>query len=452
MRPIPVLGAGLAGSEAAWQLAEAGWKVELFEMRPVVTTPAHQTEHCAELVCSNSLGSMLPNRAGGVLQAELKALGCHLLMVAEVHAVPAGNALAVDRDAFAADVTRQLEAHPRIQLRRQEVKVIPEGPCIVATGPLTSPDLADHIEQLAGTEHLAFFDAISPVVTAESLDRKIIFPASRWQVGNGDYLNVPLNRQEYETFVEDLLGAEKHQLKDFESQDPRAKIFFERCLPIEILAQRGVETLRFGPMRPVGLFDPQTGKRPYAVIQLRMENQLGTLFNLVGFQTNLKYEEQKRVLRKLPGLKDVQFARLGSMHRNTFLNSPQLLTSNLEWKTRPGLCFAGQITGMEGYLGNVASGLIAARTLQQRLQGNEPHPLPINTLIGALTHHVAHAPSQNFQPMKAEFGLLPPLLEKTPKKVRGDAYAARSADELTRHLHNVGRPNHPPNPLAASSD
>lgn len=439
-RPVPVIGAGLAGSEAALQIADAGFAVRLSEMRPVVPTPAHQTDNAAELVCSNSLGSKLPDRAAGVLQAEMRALGCVLLDDADACSVPAGQALAVDRDAFGERVTARLQAHPNIELVREEVKVVPDGDVVVvASGPLTSEALATDLARLSGIEHLAFFDAIAPVVEADSLNRDVIFAASRWGKGDADYLNVPLDKDQYLAFVDGLLSAEKHELKQFESADPRAKQFFERCLPIEILAARGVETLRFGPMRPVGLDDPRTGRWPYAVIQLRQENTLGTLFNMVGFQTNLRYPEQERLFRTLPGMENAEFSRLGSMHRNTFVNAPKLLTDVLEWQQRQGLFLAGQITGMEGYLGNIGSGLVAGRNAVARLRGETPLPLPTTTLLGALCHHVAYSPSGDFQPMKAEFGLLPPFYPPVHKKQRKAAYAARSADELAAFLHN-GRP------------
>jgi methylenetetrahydrofolate--tRNA-(uracil-5-)-methyltransferase len=436
-RPVPVVGAGLAGSEAALQIAEAGFSVRLHEMRPLVQTPAHQSSDAAELVCSNSLGSKLPDRAAGVLQAELRALGCWLLVDADAHSVPAGQALAVDRAEFAKAVTRRLEAHPLIELVREEVEKIPlDEVTVLASGPLTSEPLAEDLAILAGRENLSFFDAIAPVVVADSLDRSVIFAASRWGKGSADYLNIPLEKNHYQDFVAAVLEAETHDLKDFEAADPRAKQFFERCLPIEILAARGHETLRYGPMRPVGLDDPRTDRWPYAVIQMRKENTLGTLYNLVGFQTNLRYPEQERILRTLPGMQNAEFERLGSMHRNTFLDAPRLLTSCLEWRERQGLFLAGQITGMEGYLGNIGSGVIAGRNAVLRLQGLEPAALPATTLLGALTQHVAHSPSGNFQPMKAEFGLLPPLFPAVHKSQRKAAYAGRSADELATFLHN----------------
>ena len=435
MEPIPVVGAGLAGSEAAWQLAEAGLEVRLFEMRPVRPTAAHRSDRCAELVCSNSLGSSLPDRAAGVLQAELEALGCRLLTLAREHAVPAGRALAVDRDAFAAAVTATLQAHPRIELVREEVLAVPQAPVtVVASGPLTSDALAGDLERLAGSEHLFFFDALAPVVTADSLDHSVVFRASRWEDGPGDYLNIPLERQDYDALVEGLLRAERHELKDFEAADPRASQFFERCLPVEILAARGHEALRYGPLRPIGLRDPRTGKGAYAVVQLRTENREGTLYNLVGFQTNLRYGAQEELLRSLPGMAHAEFVRLGSMHRNTFLRSPRVLRDTLEWRDRPGLFLAGQITGMEGYLGNIGSGLLAGRNAARRALGEPPETLPATTLLGALAQHVATAPPQSFQPMKAEFGLLPPLDPPAHKRVRNERRAARSAADLADHL------------------
>ncbi len=442
MEPVPVVGAGLAGSEAAWQLAEAGFPVRLHEMRPLVATPAHQSDRCAELVCSNSLGSKLPDRAGGVLQAELRALGCKLLELAEAHAVPAGQALAVDRGAFADAVTAALEAHPRIEIVRGELPTVPEDPvAVVATGPLTSEALAQDLARLAGAEHLSFFDAVAPVVAADSLDRSVVYAASRWGKGEGaDYLNVPLEKDHYEALVDGLLDAERHELKDFEAADPRAKQFFERCLPVEVLAARGRDALRYGPLRPVGLDDPRTGRWPYAVIQLRTENAAGSLYNLVGFQTNLRYGEQERLLRALPGMEGAEFARLGSMHRNTFLCSPRVLTAAMEWRDRPGLFVAGQLTGMEGYLGNIGSGLLAGRNAVRRLRGAEPELLPDETLLGCLARHVAEAHAESFQPMKAEFGLLPSLPGRPRRDQRKRLRAARSAEALQDHLRRFPMP------------
>ncbi|HBF22564.1 MAG TPA: methylenetetrahydrofolate--tRNA-(uracil(54)-C(5))-methyltransferase (FADH(2)-oxidizing) TrmFO [Planctomycetes bacterium] len=440
--PIPILGAGLAGSEAAWQLAEAGIDVRLFEMRPHIQTPAHQTPLCAELVCSNSLGSVLPDRAAGLLQMELEALSCHLLEVAKSCAVPAGSALAVDRDTFAEKVTQDLKNHPRIEIVREEVQKVPEDAVsIVATGPLTSESLAADIQKLAGQEHLSFFDAIAPVVTVASLDTEIVFRASRREEGNGDYWNAPLNREEYEAFIASLLSASTHTPKEFETAHPEAPRFFERCLPIEILAARGDDSLRFGPMRPVGLTDPRTGEEPWAVLQMRQENLSGTLANLVGFQTHIRHGEQEALLRTIPGMSNAEFARLGSIHRNTFLDSPRLLEPTLEWRNQAGLFMAGQITGMEGYLGNIGSGLLAALGALSRINGTEPVPLPRTTLLGALALHVAKSPSGNFQPMKVQFGLLPPLLGKMGKAERRKKLIERSMDDLGTHRQNPSFPS-----------
>jgi methylenetetrahydrofolate--tRNA-(uracil-5-)-methyltransferase len=439
--PLHVVGAGLAGSEAALQLAGWGHEVVLWEMRPEVPTAAHQTANAAELVCSNSLGSRLPDRAGGVLQAELRALGCRLLPLAEATAVPAGAALAVDRDRFGEAVTAALEAEPRIELRRAELQELPpfspEHPAVVASGPLTSPALAEAIQAACGREHLAFFDALAPVVTADSLDRSVIFAAARWGNGDPDYLNIPLDKEQYLAFHAALLDAEAHPLKDFEAADPRAKLFFERCLPIEQLAARGLDALRYGPMRPVGLDDPRTGRRPWAVIQLRRENVAGTLYNLVGCQTNVRHGAQETLLRSLPGMAEAEFVRLGSMHRNTFLDSPELLDAGLMLEKTPGLFFAGQITGMEGYLGNIGSGLIAALGAARLARGEEAAIPPDTTLLGALCRHVASSPARPFQPMKAEFGLLPPLVPARRKAERRQAYAARSAAAMETFRHNL---------------
>ncbi|HJM38903.1 MAG TPA: methylenetetrahydrofolate--tRNA-(uracil(54)-C(5))-methyltransferase (FADH(2)-oxidizing) TrmFO [Planctomycetota bacterium] len=444
---IPVIGAGLAGSEAAWQIAEAGLNVSLFEMRPEHSTPAHQSSDCAELVCSNSLGSTLPDRAAGVLQTEIATLQSMLLEEARKTAVPAGQALAVDREKFAHAVTARLEAHPRIELVREEVQSIPKDPvCVLATGPLTSEAMAKSIADLAGSENLAFFDAIAPVVTGESLDSDIIFRASRWQAKeedgvSGDYFNVPLDKDDYEQLVDALLSAEKHPIKDFEAQDTHAKSFFERCLPVEVLASRGRDALRYGPLRPVGLFIPGSGKRPYAVVQLRTENKGGTLWNLVGFQTNLRYGAQEELLRSLPGMQNAEFVRLGSMHRNTFLCSPKLLNSALEWEARPGLFVAGQLSGMEGYLGNIGSGLLAGRNAVRKARGGPLENLPKDTLLGALALHVSEAPPEGFQPMKAEFGILPPLPRGIRKNDRRKVRAQRSKSALASHLESNPFPN-----------
>lgn len=439
---VNIIGAGLAGSEAALQLAADGIRVRLYEMRPQKHTAAHEGGNCAELVCSNSLGSKLPDRAGGVLQAELRSLGCKLLPVAEQCAVPAGGALAVDRQQFSEVVTAAIKAEPLIELCREEVRTIPsDGFTIVASGPLTSDALANDIQRLSGNDNLAFFDAIAPVVVAESLNTEVIFAAARYDNGDADYLNIPLDKEQYYAFVDELLAAEKHAPKDFEANDPKAKQFFERCLPVEIIAARGRDSLRFGPMRPVGLDDPRTGHWAYGIIQLRKENLQGSLYNLVGFQTNLTYGEQERVLRTLPGMEKVEFARLGSMHRNTFLNSPQMLDATMQFRKQQGLFFAGQICGMEGYLGNIGSGLIAALNMARLIAGQELVCPPRETLLGALCHHVSESPATSFQPMKAEFGLLTPLIPPVKKKLRKQAYADRSDAKMQEFRHNMSESN-----------
>lgn len=448
MRPAVVVGAGLAGAEAAWQLATAGVPVLLFEMRPARRTAVHRTGLCAELVCSNSMGSSLEDRAAGVLQAELEALGSLLLRCARAAAVPAGQALAVDRTAFAEAVTAALESHPLVEIAREEVRAVPDSPiCVLATGPLTSDALAADLQARAGAANLHFFDAVSPVVVADTLDASALFRASRYGHGGPDYWNVPLDRPRYEWLVAELQRAERHPLRDFETADPRARRFFERCVPVEVLAARGRDALRFGPLRPVGLRDPRTGRRPYAVLQLRPESRAGTLYNLVGFQTSLRHGEQERILCGLPGFGRAEFARLGSMHRNTYLCAPRLVRPTLEWRERPGLFIAGQIAGMEGYLGNIGSGLLAGRNAARRFFGAEPEELPGTTVLGALSAHVAEAPADGFQPMKAEFGLLPPLPGGAPQGPRNRALAARSAADLAAHL----RRNPMPAPAGAAA-
>lgn len=435
MRPIMVIGGGLAGSEAAWQIAEQGLDVELYEMRPHRQTPAHVTDKLAELVCSNSLGSKLPDRAAGLLKTELLRLGSMVLRAAFETALPAGGALAVDREAFAERVTRQIEAHPRIRVTRQEVTEIPtDRPVVVASGPLTSDALAEEIARLTGQEHLYFFDAIAPTVYAESINMEIAFRASRYGRGEeeeGDYINCPLNEEEYNRFVDALLEAETIELRPFEQrmwEDPR---FFEGCLPVEIIARRGRLALAYGPMRPVGLIDPRTGRRPFAVVQLRQDNLAGTLYNMVGFQTNLKIGEQRRVFRMIPGLEEAEFARYGMMHRNTFINSPTLLHPTLQFRRRDDLFFAGQITGVEGYVGNIATGLVAGLNVARLVRGQAPITFPPTTMLGGLCHYISHAEPKEFQPMKANFGILPPLERRVRnKRERYRAYVERALADL----------------------
>lgn len=443
MTDLIIIGGGLAGSEAAWQAAQRGIKVRLFEMRPQVQTGAHQTSDLAELVCSNSLGSNLPDRASGLLKEEARLLGSMLLECAQEAALPAGGALAVDRELFAQKVTERIETHPNIEIVREEVREIPNTPAIIASGPLTSPALSQAIAALSGEDHLFFFDAIAPVIHADSINMKIAFRASRYGTGEqeqGDYINCPLTKEEYYAFVEALLRAERIELRSFEEtikSGVKAGQFFEGCLPVEIIAERGLDSLAFGPMRPVGLRDPRTGKRPYAVVQLRQDNLAGSLYNMVGFQTNLKFPEQKRVFRMIPGLENAEFLRYGQMHRNTFIASPRLLRPTLQFRGRGDLFFAGQITGVEGYMGNIATGLLAGVNAARLLQGEQPLTLPQTTMLGALCHYVTHADLKDFQPMKANFGILPPLEGKVHKRERGRAYAERALADLHALLHGV---------------
>lgn len=439
-----VIGGGLAGSEAAWQAAERGLNVILYEMRPGLATGAHTGGLLAELVCSNSLGSDLPDRAAGVLKAELRRLDSLLMRLADASALPAGGALAVDRDGFAQRVTQAIETHARIQVVREEAKEIPAGAVVIASGPLTSQALSSAIQTLTGREHLYFFDAIAPIVLLESINLEIAFRASRYTYGepeSGDYINCPFTRDEYQTFVDALLGSQRIVLKSFElaleqGVEAGAHAFFEGCLPVEIIASRGRESLAFGPMRPVGLKDPRTGRRPYAVLQLRQDNLAGSLYNMVGFQTNLTFAEQRRIFRMAPGLERAEFARYGQMHRNTFIYSPEHLHPSLQSRSRPDLFFAGQITGVEGYVGNIATGLLAGWNAARLFHGLPPVELPAETMLGALCHYVTHADAADFQPMKANFGILPPLVDTTVrgKRARGALFAARASQSLEAYL------------------
>lgn len=428
---LTIIGGGLAGTEAAWQAAQRGITVSLYEMRPVRQTPAHVSDRLAELVCSNSLGSDLPDRAPGLLKAEVRRLDSLIMQAADEAAVPAGGALAVDREKFAEAVTRRIESHPLIELRREEVTHIPATPAIIATGPLTSDALAKEIAVLSSKEYLYFYDAVSPIVEVDSINMDIAFRASRYGRGEqeeGDYINCPLDETEYNRLVQALRTAERIELKQFEQEDEH---FFEMCLPVEEIARRGDQALAFGPMRPVGLTDPRTGRRPYAVLQLRQDNLAGTLYNMVGFQTNLKWGEQQRVFRLIPGLEWAEFMRYGMMHRNTYLNSPMLLLPTMQFRTRPDLFFAGQITGVEGYVGNAATGLLAGLNAARLLRGQSPLTPPPTTMLGALCHYVTHAESKDFQPMKANFGLMPPLERKIRnKQARYQAYAERALRDL----------------------
>ena len=439
---ITVVGGGLAGSEAAWQAAQRGVRVTLYEMRPAVMTPAHRTSHLAELVCSNSLGSNLPDRAPGLLKEELRTLHSLILACADANAVPAGGALAVGREAFSEAVTARVESDPLISLRREELQRIPpEGIVVLATGPLTSPALTQEISALAGQEHLYFYDAMAPIVTLESVDMGRAFRASRYGRGEEDYINCPMTREEYERFVDELFKAETIPLRDFESEDPH---FFEACLPVEVIARRGREAMAFGPLKPVGLTDPRSGYRPYAVVQLRQDNLTGTLYNLVGFQTNLKWGEQKRVFSLIPGLEHAEFVRYGQMHRNTFLNSPALLDASMECRRRRGLFFGGQITGTEGYIGSTGSGYVAGLNAARLVRGLPLLAFPPTTMLGALCQYVSSAEPVGFQPMKPNFGVMPPLQASLRRKRERDAaYAERSLADLRDFIarHKVLTPS-----------
>lgn len=439
-----VVGGGLAGCEAAWQAAELGIQVTLYEMRPARSTGAHVTGDLAELVCSNSLGSNLPDRASGLLKEELRQLRSLLLACAEAVALPAGGALAVDREAFSHKVSDALAQHPRILLVREEVKVIPDQPVIIASGPLTSPDLAASIAHMSGESNLFFYDAIAPIVFAGSIDMTVAFRASRYQKGSqpeGDYINCPLDKDQYEAFVQYLITAERIELKEFEHEmelGVRAGLseYFEGCLPVEVLARREMKSLAFGPMRPVGLTNPRTGRWPYAVVQLRQDNLAGDLYNLVGFQTNLTYAEQRKIFRQIPGLTGAEFIRFGQMHRNTFIASPKLLKPTLQSVSRQDLFFAGQIVGVEGYMGNIGSGLLAGMNAARYLRGLPLMEMPTTTMLGALCHYITHAEMQDFQPMKANFGIIPPITPaiKMGKHERALAARERSLRDLAQTI------------------
>ena len=421
---VTIVGAGLAGCEAAWQLVRRGVPVRLIEMKPVKFSPAHKSEGFAELVCSNSLKAEQLSNASGLLKAEMRALDGLVLSAAEACRVPAGGALAVDRDLFSARITDTLKNHPLVTFESRVVDEIPEAPAIIATGPLTDPALTDAIARLPGAQALHFFDAAAPIVTAESLDMSRVFRASRYGRGS-DYLNCPMDEAEYNAFYDALMGAELAPLHDFEK-----KLVFEGCLAVEILASRGRQTLTFGPLKPVGLTDPRTGREPYAVVQLRQENEAGTLYNLVGFQTRLKWGEQKRVFSMIPGLEHAEFARYGVMHRNTYLNGPEMLGANYALKGNPYLRFAGQLSGVEGYMESTASGMTAAIGLYCALQGKPEPDFTGETVLGALARHVS-TPSANFQPMNANFGILSTLNERVRgKKNRYERMSQRAIDTL----------------------
>ncbi|HVP20526.1 MAG TPA: methylenetetrahydrofolate--tRNA-(uracil(54)-C(5))-methyltransferase (FADH(2)-oxidizing) TrmFO [Anaerolineaceae bacterium] len=443
---LTIVGGGLAGAEAAWQAAQSGISVNLFEMRPLVQTGAHLTDSLAEIVCSNSFGSTLPDRAPGMLKSELELLGSLLLECARASSVPAGGALAVDRTVFSTLVTQRICNHPKIKLIRQEVTEIPLEPTIIASGPLTSPGLSLAIRNLTGSKHLFFFDAIAPILEASSIDMTIAYRASRYGLGeqaDGDYINCPLDEEQYLRFVNELRSAERISLRDFENEIDQGVVagahpFFEGCLPVEVIAQRGLEALAFGPMRPIGLRKVHPGRRIYAVVQLRQDNLAASLYNMVGFQTNLTYPEQKRVFRLIPGLEKAEFARYGQMHRNTFIASPILLDATLQFKNRVDLFFAGQITGVEGYMGNIATGLLAGINAARQLNGKELIRLPPTSMLGALCHYITHSDLKDFQPMKSNFGILPPLVDAPRvRKDRNILYVKRGSADLKTYLDGI---------------
>ncbi len=448
MQPIQVIGGGLAGTEAAWQIAQAGVPVTLYEMRPHRQSPAHHTEHLAELVCSNSFGAQASDRASGLLHAELRRLGSVVLAQADTHSVPAGGALAVDRALFSQELTSTLANHPLIELRRSEMRHIPrEGIVVLTTGPLTSPDLTDDLRTFTGMDYLSFFDAASPIVVGESINYDVAFLASRYDRGEAAYLNCPLNREQYLHFWQQLCQAEAAELKDFERETAK---FFEACLPIEEMARRGEDTMRYGPLKPVGLFDPRLGdgrdpankgKRPYAVVQLRQEDKAGQLWNMVGFQTNLRWGEQKRVFRLIPGLEQAEFVRMGVMHRNTFINAPELLRPTLQFKQRSTLLAAGQLVGTEGYTAAVAGGWLAGTNAARLALGHAPLELPPTTMMGALFDFISSASPKHFQPMPPNFGILPELPQRIRnKQERYGQYRDRALADLESWLRQHSQP------------
>ncbi|WP_099205755.1 methylenetetrahydrofolate--tRNA-(uracil(54)-C(5))-methyltransferase (FADH(2)-oxidizing) TrmFO [Scatolibacter rhodanostii] len=428
---IHVIGAGLAGSEAAYQIAKRGIAVKLYEMKPEKFSAAHKSQDFAELICSNSLKAARIDSAAGLLKEEMRRFESLLMQCADKCAVPAGGALAVDRDQFSAMVTEKIKQNPLIEVINGEVETIPQGIVVVATGPLTSDKLAQQIAEIC-PQSLYFFDAAAPIVAAESIDFTKCFYATRYDKGESDYINCPMNKEEYERFADELISAERAPLHDVDVQNPKV---YEGCMPIEILMQRGRDAARFGPMKPVGLVDPRTGHRPWAVVQLRTENREKTLYNLVGFQTNLKFGEQKRVFSLIPGLENAEFVRYGVMHRNTFLNSPELLHADFSLRTNPNVFFAGQITGVEGYMESASSGILAAINAVKRLSGEEPLILPETTMMGSLAKHISAYEGKSFQPMGANFGILPRLdTEIRDKRLRYGALSERSLKEIDKQI------------------
>lgn len=423
---VNVIGAGLAGSEAAWQIAKRGIKVNLYEMRPVKQTPAHHTDKFAELVCSNSLRANALTNAVGVLKEEMRHLDSAIIAAADESSVPAGGALAVDRHEFAANVTDRVKNHPNVTVFQEEVQSIPEGPTIIATGPLTSEALSKELKSLTGEEYLYFYDAAAPILEKDSIDMDKVYLKSRYDKGEAAYLNCPMTEEEFDRFYEALISAETVPLKEFEKE-----IFFEGCMPIEVMAKRGKKTMLFGPMKPVGLEDPKTGKRPYAVVQLRQDDAAGTLYNIVGFQTHLKWGDQKEVFRLIPGLEEAEIVRYGVMHRNTFINSPSLLRPTYQFKNRDDLFFAGQMTGVEGYVESAASGLVAGINAARFVKGEELVTLPEETAIGSMAHYITSTNKKSFQPMNVNFGLLKDLgVRIKNKQERYAEYAKRAIETI----------------------
>ena len=436
-RKVTVIGAGLAGSEAAWQIANQGVEVTLYEMRPVRKTPAHITDKFAELVCSNSFRANSLTNAVGIIKEEMRRLNSLIMRAADKHAVPAGGALAVDRDGFSSEVTNALHSHPLIEIRKEEVTALPEGITVVATGPLTSPSLSEELKRITGEEYLYFYDAAAPIVEKDSIDMDKVYLASRYDKGEAAYLNCPMTEEEFDRFYEALISAETAPLKEFEKE-----IYFEGCMPIEVMAKRGRQTMLFGPMKPVGLADPRTGKIPFAVVQLRQDNAAGTLYNIVGFQTHLKWGEQKRVFSLIPGLENAEFVRYGVMHRNTFISSPKLLKPTYQFKGREDLFFAGQMTGVEGYVESAASGLVAGINAGRLARGEQPVVVPRETAMGSMAHYITTTDPDHFQPMNANFGLFPPLPQKIrDKKLKNERLAERALETIQNFAYNIHNSN-----------
>lgn len=433
MKVINVVGAGLAGSEAAWQIAKRGYKVNLYEMRPVKQTPAHHTDKFAELVCSNSLRANSLTNAVGVLKEEMRMLDSIIIHAADHSSVPAGGALAVDRHEFSGLVTDKVKNHPNVTVIHEEVTKIPDGITVIATGPLTSEKLAEKLKELTGEEYLYFYDAAAPIIEKDSINMEKVYLKSRYDKGEAAYLNCPMTEEEFDRFYQALIEAETVPLKEFEKE-----IFFEGCMPIEVMAKRGKKTLLFGPMKPVGLEDPKTGKRPFAVVQLRQDDAAGNLYNMVGFQTHLKWGPQKEVIRLIPGLENAEIVRYGVMHRNTFINSPKVLKPTYQFIKRDDLFFAGQMTGVEGYVESAASGLIAGINATRLAEGLEPLQFPKETVIGSMAHYITSTSGKNFQPMNANFGLLPELSVKVKgKKERAELYVKRALETIQNFMKNL---------------